>query len=243
MRLKLFGYFLALLIFSLGASAEQAAGATTNASYARTIYLIRHGAYDTQSPYDPDVSNGLVSLGIAQARLTAARLAGMPVTFDALIASNMKRARETAQVMNSSLPALKLQLSPLLRECFPKMADSERMQRMMKAGDAKAADFDACEAQLKKAFQTYFVPAEDRERHDVLVCHGNVIRYLTLKAIGVDTGMWLNMSVAHTSLTVIRIAPNGTYKVLSVGDVGHLPPNMQSGVSGEDPQLVIPVGR
>jgi serine/threonine-protein phosphatase PGAM5 len=49
------------------------------------------------------------------------------------------------------------------------------------------------------------------------------------------------MSVGNASITRIRIEANGEYKVLSVGDVGHLPPSMQTGASG-DPErsLAIP---
>jgi serine/threonine-protein phosphatase PGAM5 len=48
------------------------------------------------------------------------------------------------------------------------------------------------------------------------------------------------MSVCHAILTVIRIDPQGTMKILAVGDVGHIPPNMQSGTGADDPVLMVP---
>ena len=37
----------------------------------------------------------------------------------------------------------------------------------------------------------------------------------------------------HASITRIRIAPDGSMQVIAVGDVGHLPPNLQTGASGD----------
>ena len=202
-------------------------------AFTRTVYLVRHGAYDMQVG-DPEVVNRLLPLGIAQARLIGARLAGIPGGFDSLTASPMSRTRETAWVINQSLPGLKQQTSPLLRECLPRTLDSAALQ------GAATEELDACEAQLDQAFRRYFQPARDHEGRELLVCHGNVIRYLVTRAMGVDPRAWLAMSVGHASLTVIRIDPQGTMKILAVGDVGHIPPNMQSGTGADDPVLMVP---
>jgi serine/threonine-protein phosphatase PGAM5 len=96
--------------------------------------------------------------------------------------------------------------------------------------------------QLDAAFARYFTSATDHDRHDILVCHGNIIRYFVIKALGVDSQAWLGFSVAHCSLTIIEVRADGTFKVLAVGDAGHMPPNMISGLSSRvpDPQLVVP---
>jgi serine/threonine-protein phosphatase PGAM5 len=223
------GLALVALIANAGTEAPKPA-----ATFTHTIYLVRHGAYDTRQQGDPEVVNGLVPLGIAQARLAGARLAGMPGAFDSLTTSPMTRARETAWVINQSLPGLNLQISPLLRECLPRTSDTETIQGVA------PEELDACEAQLNQAFQTYFQPAKDRERRDLLICHGNVIRYLVTRAMGVDPRAWLALSVGHASLTVIRVYPSGAMQIVSVGDVGHLPPNLQSGTGTGDPELIVP---
>ena len=76
----------------------------------------------------------------------------------------------------------------------------------------------------------------------MFVCHGNVIRYLVTRALGVDSKAWLEMSVGHASITKILVKPDGSMQVISVGDVGHLPPNLLSGTSA-DPErsLEVPV--
>ena len=75
----------------------------------------------------------------------------------------------------------------------------------------------------------------------MVIAHGNVIRYLITRALGVDTKAWLEMSVGNASITQVLVEPDGRFKVISLGDVGHLPPSMQTGVTGtSDRPLVVP---
>ena len=201
---------------------------------ARTIILVRHGAY-VADPKDPSPGPGLSPLGIAQAKLAAARLAGMPGTFDALRASPMTRALETAKIIDAELPSVSLEVEPGLAECTPRTRRKEIIAR------EKPEDLAACAAKLDALFARLFVPAQGTERRELLVCHGNVTRYLVTKALGVDTEAWLEMSVAHASLTQIRVEADGRFKVISVGDIGHVPPNLQTGSTGmEERTLAAP---
>jgi serine/threonine-protein phosphatase PGAM5 len=105
----------------------------------------------------------------------------------------------------------------------------------------KPEDLAACKAQLDRVFAKFFQPALGAERTELFVCHGNVIRYLVTRALGVDTTAWLGMSVGHASITTIRIAADGSMQVISVGDVGHLPPNLRTGTSADtERSLAIP---
>src|SRR5262249_25765701 len=52
--------------------------------FPRTLYLVRHGAYATDSSATGDVDRGLTPLGIAQARLIAARLRSLPMHFSSM---------------------------------------------------------------------------------------------------------------------------------------------------------------
>ena len=212
-------------------SPAQSASGSAAPVLTRTIYLVRHGNYD-YSAKPADDEGSLNALGIAQARLVAARLSGTPVTFTSLLSSTLPRARQSAQIIQQSLPQLKLEATPLLRECMP------RTWRVDAIKDKKPADLAAAEAQLDEAFAKYFIPARGADQHDIVVCHGNVIRYFVMKALQVDTQAWLGLSVAHCSLTVIQVTSSGAFRVLSVGDIGHIPANLQSGTGQIDPQLV-----
>ena len=101
-------------------------------------------------------------------------------------------------------------------------------------------DLASCKAQLDRLFARYFTPAEEAARSEVFVCHGNVIRYLVTRALGVDSLAWLEMSIGHASMTRIRVEPDGSFRVVAVGDVGHLPPNLLTGASG-DPERSLAV--
>jgi serine/threonine-protein phosphatase PGAM5 len=200
----------------------------------RTLYIIRHGYYDYQDDADPDVGKALVPLGIAQARLTAARLRGMPVEFTSIYASTMTRARETAFVIAEEFPELEVQQTRILRECTP---TTWREDIMAEVTAEEALD---CETRLDDAFSQFFSPSPEGDRHDILVCHGNVTRYLVTRALGVDTHAWLGMSIGNCGITTIRIAPDGAIKVLGVGDVGHIPPNLQTGLFNDADPLSVP---
>lgn len=206
----------------------------------RTIYLIRHGEYDQSDTSDAEVGKKLTPLGIAQARLLSNRLKEMPVEFTSLTSSTMTRARETAIVINQDFPKLKLQQSDLIRECTP----PTRRKDIMKETDS--LELIECKANLEKAFEEIFIPSPDsRDRNDIIVCHGNVIRYFVTKVLNVDPMSWLQMSITNCSLTIIHVLPDGTMKLDTFSDYGHIPENMRTYTGGdnESKELSIPVSK
>ncbi|MBE0572116.1 MAG: histidine phosphatase family protein [Ignavibacteriaceae bacterium] len=203
----------------------------------RTIYLIRHGEYDQTDSTDSDIGKKLTPLGIAQARLVSTRLKGMPVEFSSLTSSTMTRARETAMVISQDFPELKLQQSTLIRECTPPTWRKDIM------ADETESDLNMCAKNLEAAFTEYFLPSPDgNDRNDIIVCHGNVIRYFVTKILKADPMSWLQMSIANCSLTIIRILPDGSMKLAAYNDIGHIPPNMQTETGGNNSpkELMIP---
>ena len=209
--------------------------AETPAAAARTIVLVRHGHYSPDPAADERLGPGLSPLGVAQAHLVGARLAALPTRFDALYVSPMQRARDTAATIAADFPGRRFEVIDDLAECTPPTRRTDVTK------DEKPSDLIACKARLDRIFSDHFRPAAGAERTELLVCHGNVIRYLVTRALGVDTAAWLEMSVGHASITRIRIEADGSFKIVSVGDVGHLPPNLLSGASGDgERSLAIP---
>jgi serine/threonine-protein phosphatase PGAM5 len=200
----------------------------------RTLYLVRHGQYDHEDELDPDIGHALIPLGVAQARLVADRLRSIPVKMTSLHSSTMTRARQTAQVIGQEFPELKHQQSRLLRECTPSTWREDIMIRL------EPGESEECEDQLDQAFNNYFLPSPAGDLHDIIVCHGNVIRYFVTKVLGVDSRSWLGMSIGNCSLTVVRVRPDGSMKLSFFGDVGHLPHNLQTGLSSTKRVLVVP---
>ena len=188
----------------------------------RTLILIRHGVYDENDPRDAEIGKALLPEGREQARLTGERLAGWPARIDVLRTSTMTRARETAEIIAGALPGRSPEPDRDLRECEPP-GNSGRSMAGIELGDA-----DSCAARLDADLAHYFRPSPERDSTEVLVCHGNVIRWLTCRALGADPKLGFGISPANCSLTVIQVRANGTFKITAVGDRGHLPVALQT---------------
>ena len=219
------------LALSLGAVAPaQAADGPVH-----TLVLVRHGNYAPDPSVDENIGPHLSPIGVAQAHLAANALAALP-RFDGLYASPMQRARDTAAVIGvDDFPDRKFEVVDDLAECTPPTPLGEV------AKTEPPADMAACKARLDRLYARFFTAANGQDRSDLLVCHGNVIRYLVTRALGVDTGAWLAMSIGNASITTIRIDADGRAHVIAVGDVGHIPPAMRTSAWGDPPrELAIP---
>ncbi len=219
------------LALSLGALAPaQAADGPVH-----TLVLVRHGNYAPDPSVDENIGPHLSPIGVAQAHLAANALAALP-RFDGLYASPMQRARDTAAVIGiDDFPDRKFEVVDDLAECTPPTPLGEV------AKTEPPADMAACKARLDRLYARFFTAANGQDRSDLLVCHGNVIRYLVTRALGVDTGAWLAMSLGNASITTIRIDADGRAHVIAVGDVGHIPPAMRTSAWGDPPRdLAIP---
>lgn len=226
----LFTIFLAENIYSQSNDSEKKG--------TRTIYLIRHGHYEEADNRDEFTGKELTPLGVTQARLVASRLKVMPVNFTSLISSTMTRARQTAIIINQEFPQLELNQDALISECTPPTWRKDIM------ANTDSAEVFECVENIEKAFQEYFIPSPDEnDRNDIIVCHGNVIRYFVTKVLKVDTLSWLQMSITNCSLTIVRISPNGSMKLDAFSDYGHIPESLRTFTGGknEEKELVVPI--
>lgn len=225
--------FPALLCFALSLAALAPVHAADGPVH--TLVLVRHGNYAPDPSVDDSIGPHLSPIGVAQAHLAANALATLPA-FDGLYASPMQRARDTAAVIGKDdFPERRFDVVDDLAECTPPTSVVEVSKR------EKPADLAACKAKLDRVYARFFTAANGQDRSDLLVCHGNVIRYLVTRALGVDTTAWLAMSIGNASITTIRIDATGRAHVIAVGDVGHIPPKLRTSAWG-DPQrdLAIP---
>ena len=60
----------------------------------------------------------------------------------------------------------------------------------------------------------------------LIVAHGNVIRFWVCRALGISEESWLRFSVYNCSLTWLEVYHDGTTTLRMLGDVGHMPPEM-----------------
>ncbi|HQW80939.1 MAG: histidine phosphatase family protein [Rhodanobacteraceae bacterium] len=222
-------------------SVAQAAAATESpaihASMQRDIVLVRHGHYAPDPAADPELGPGLSTLGIAQAELLGSQLAIMP-RFDAMLVSPMQRAQDTASVLAQSLDQMPRERIAALAECTPPSRDPHATEGVSEV------EQQACAQRLDALFAEHFIPAKGAPRRELIVAHGNVIRYLLMRALAADPKTWLLWSVGHTSLSTIRIEADGRMRVLGAGDRGHLPARLQTGAAGDaDYELRLPTAK
>lgn len=212
-----------LVAAAIGVVAPTRAQAPAKPNGVHYVYLIRHGMYDYDSTVTDDTKgNRLNALGHEQARLTGARFKSLPVKVNALVTSPYLRALETAQDMGTVM-GMKPVVDTLIHECTPRFESRPEYGRI-----ASDEEMLACEANLNAAFARYFAPTPTADTYDVLVCHGNVIRWLVSKAMGLDPLMWRRFLLGNGSITALAVAPDGTVRLAAYSDTGHLPVDKQT---------------
>ena len=102
--------------------------------------------------------------------------------------------------------------------------------------DLEPGEAEECEANLEAAWERIFVPAEGNHEFDIVVCHGNVIRWFVTRVLDVDPEAWLQMSIANCSLTFVQVRADGSKKLIAFADSGHLPYTMTTYPGVEAPQ-------
>ena len=76
-------------------------------------------------------------------------------------------------------------------------------------------DAAAAAAALKKS-------NDEKHEFEIIVCHGNVIRFFFMRALQLPPEAWLRLSLCNCSLSYFTINPNGAVACRMLGDVGHL---------------------
>jgi len=195
----------------------------------RTFVLVRHGQYERS---DTDEGKILTRLGREQAEATGARLSNLIENLKdgkndvdvKLTMSTMTRATETANIILKYMPPEVQETaksSDLIREgapCEPIPTHS--------SWKPDPSDFFMDGARIEAAFRNYIHRADTSQKNDsieILVCHGNVIRYFVCRALQLPPEAWLRICLHNGSYTILSTKPNGRVSLSALGDCGHLP--------------------
>lgn len=73
-------------------------------------------------------------------------------------------------------------------------------------------------AQQEMAAPSY----EGDDTYELVVCHGNVIRYFVCRALQFPPEAWIHFATYNCGLTHIAIRSSGVVSLLGFGDIGHL---------------------
>lgn len=177
------------------------------------IYLIRHGRQSSQLC---NVDVNLAVEGREQAKLLGKRMSNFGI--DALYASDLVRAKETAEIMNPYLGGLKCQIRSELREIdFGKMTGNSDEYNNMAFADFKKKRTELTEDlafpggecgqdvvnRAKKILEEII---HTGKRNVVVVTHGGVIRSLVTDILGMPQSQKLLFAVSleNTSMTQLR---------------------------------------
>lgn len=187
----------------------------------RILYLVRHGQYDSENAPD-DLGGSLTEMGRTQALLAAQRLSTLPIR--AVHYSTLRRSAETAQIIAATFPGVERHPSELLWECipclpatFPEMfahISKEKLRRH--------------ERQAQQAFKQYFAPARDTDRHEILVTHGNLLRYFVCRSLSAPPQTWTNTDVNNCGISVVVVQSEGRLMLVSHNETGHLPDHLRT---------------
>lgn len=175
----------------------------------RLISLIRHGQYE------PSPSGGtLTAIGKRQTRALARRLSDDPI--DGLFCSPLSRALETAEIISSQCEVELSRPRDYLIESWPTGVPGHHVPlAKRKVGKARIA-----------ALMHRHLKPTRRDRHEVIVCHGNLIRAIVSAALDVPLTRWIRMYIHHTSITRLAVFEDGRVALFSFNDTGHLKPEL-----------------
>lgn len=188
----------------------------------RTIIFVRHGQYSS----NPEV---LTNLGRKQAKLAAKAVALLQPS--KIYCSTMPRAIETASIIGQHTE-LKFKAKDMFREgLLPgTLSFNKLITRGISSKEKKdlLAKTKVARRSADLAFKTLFKSPQRGQNIEVVVAHGNVIRYWVCKALNISEDKWLKMDVRHASLTTIRVSKKGHIVLLGFADIGHLPLKMRT---------------
>ena len=184
----------------------------------RILHFVRHGAYEI-TPESAKHGGILTAVGKRQARRTARFFRGLPIKV--VHTSDLWRATQTAEIISEALPKVPIRSTRLLREMIPTGLPGRRVRVPLKRRKESRDD-------LQKIIRRYFKPARS-VRHELVVCHGNLIRALTCTALNVRLTAWYQMGTYNCSITRFAVHGNGKIWLESFNETGHLTSSLITG--------------
>lgn len=207
----------------------------------RHLYVVRHGQR-LPGNGDDRLGLGITDIGKIQAERTAERLSMIPI--NSIYYSTLRRASETAKIIATKSPKAPLHGSQLLWECIPYLppdfiawyrANQGRIDQNSVTTPLQMAPWLALWTadtpwevvergfeQAQQAWTHFFRPARE-ERHEVLVCHGNILRYFMVRALKAPLETWINTDINNCGISEFTIHSGGDVALVSHNDTGHLP--------------------
>lgn len=207
----------------------------------RHIYVVRHGQRLSGNAKDR-LGLGITETGKIQADFTGDRFKKLPINI--IHYSTLRRASETAKIIAQSVPNVRMQGSKLLWECIPYLPSDfitwYKANKGRISSDSITTPLQMAPwlglwspetpwgiiedgfTQAQQAWGHFFRPSRE-ERHEILVCHGNILRYFMVRALKAPLETWINTDINNCGISEFSVHPNGEVVLVSHNDTGHLP--------------------
>jgi probable phosphoglycerate mutase len=198
----------------------------------RYLYLVRHGEQRDAEYGLPD--GPLSPRGVRQAHAIAERLGGVP--FTGAFTSPLTRAQETARIMTERLPSLEPQPSALLMDCVPSGPGIDMPHAFESFfGGVTEEQIEAGRAQMADATAEWMSTPTRGDTHELLITHNFVIGWFVRETFGAADWRWLGVNQANCGLTIIRVRTAKSPALVVHNDLGHLPPELRTGLPVDQP--------
>jgi serine/threonine-protein phosphatase PGAM5 len=174
----------------------------------RTLVFVRHGQYA------PEDEGRLTETGRRQAEHTAKWLKeSLDQPIDVLWSSTLPRAKETAGFVEDVFGGPKARPVAVLCEGI-----YTKLRGYDVSAEEQKADRERADAAFEKLFKKTRV-----DRLEVVVCHGNLIRYLVCKAMRIAVTRWTRLNSSHCGVTRVLIRDTGAIRIVTYNETAHLP--------------------
>jgi probable phosphoglycerate mutase len=195
------------------------------------IYLVRHGEQQDAEHGLPD--GPLSARGKRQAKAIADRLSGVP--FTEAWHSPLQRAADTAATVTDRLPGVTSQPSALLFDCIPSGPTPDMPAAFQPFfGSVTEAQIEAGQAQMNDAVAEWMTPSLD-DKHTLPITHNFVIGWFVREAFVAPSWRWMGTNQANCGLTIIRVRSVKSPELITHNDLGHLAPELRTGLPVEQP--------
>ena len=175
----------------------------------RILYLVRHGQLDMRAFAQDGIDAGLTDIGRDQAEMTAKYLRFLDV--DSIYSSTLGRALETAGIISKKFPNTVVRRSYLLRE-LPNLGHPNFVNGKRRG---------------ERAFARFVRPTRQQQRIELLISHGNLIRYFACRVLQIPAESWSVLGSSHCGITQLHVG-EGTMQVVGYNQVTHLPSRLRT---------------
>jgi serine/threonine-protein phosphatase PGAM5 len=101
-------------------------------------------------------------------------------------------------------------------------------------GAVTREQIEAGQAQMADAVAEWLSPARE-ERHDLLITHNFVIAWFVREVFDAPAWRWMGVNQANCGLTIIRVRSAKPPVLVTHNDLGHLPPELRTGLPESQP--------